>query len=160
MTTDTVQPVCSLLQRLRADLKTAMKAKNACLRDTVRQVMAEFPRLTVPIVLESGKKTTRPKRDEEITDEDICDVIRGLVKSEKILLEAKKQASSDYLGYLEAYLPRMADQAEIAAWIAANIDFSSLKTPNQAMGPVMKHFGKRADGNLVRRLLAEKGQGR
>lgn len=157
MPTETAKPVCPLLERLRADLKEAMKTKNTSLRDTVRQIMAEFPRLTVPIVLESGKKTTRPKRDEEISDEDICDVVRGLVKSEKILLEAKKQTGSDYLNCLEAYLPRMADADEIRAWIAANIDLGALKSPNQAMGPVMKHFGKRADGNLVRRLLAEKG---
>jgi len=160
MSTEAARSLCPLLERLRADLKEAMKTKNTAWRDTVRQIMAEFPRLTVPIVLESGKKTTRPKKDEEIRDEDIGDVIRGLVKSEKILLEAKQQVSSDYLHHLEAYLPRMADQAEIAAWIAANIDLSSLKSPNQAMGAVMKHFGKRADGNLVRRLLSEKGGGK
>ncbi len=83
---------------------------------------------------------------EEITDEDIHNIIRKFVKSEKTVLELKKEASSDYLELLESYLPKMAATEEIEAWIKANIDFSAMKSPMQAMGAVMKHFGKLADG--------------
>ena len=54
---------------------------------------------------------------------------------------------------IEAYLPRMATEEEIGLWIAANIDFSAYKNKMQAMGPIMKHFGKTADGNAVKRVL-------
>ena len=47
----------------------------------------------------------------------------------------------------------MADSDEISQWIHENIDFSNFKTPVQAMGSVMKHFGKRADGNMVKDIL-------
>jgi len=149
----------SLLEKLKADLKTAMINKNTDARNTIRQIMSEFPKLTVPITLESGKKTTRPKRPEEITDEDIQDVIRSLVKSEKIVLELTKADSSAYLEILESYLPRMASRAEIEDWIRANIDFSKFKSPIQAMGPIMKHYGKLADGNLVKEILQEISKG-
>ena len=142
-----------LLEQLKADLKTAMKQKNAPARDAIRLVMAEFPKLTVPLTLESGKKTTRPKKPGEITDDDILSIARGLIKSEKTVLEIKGEDSSPYLRILESYLPQMAGPAEIEAWIRENIDFSGLKSPMQAMGPIMKHFGQTADGNTVQTVL-------
>jgi uncharacterized protein YqeY len=115
--------------------------------------MAEFPKLTVPITLESGKKTTRPKKSKEITNDDIIGIIQGLAKSERIVLEAKKEESSEYLNILESYLPKMAAREEIITWIKANIDFSEYKNKMQAMGAIMKHFGKQADGKMVNEIL-------
>lgn len=150
----------SLLEKLKADLKTALIDKNTDVKNTVRQIMAEFPRLTVPLTLESGKKTTRPKKPEEISDEDIQDIIRSLVKSEKTVLELTGRDSSAYLEILESYLPQMASRAEIEGWISTNIDFSGLKSPMQAMGTIMKHYGKLADGNLVKVILQEISKGK
>lgn len=143
----------SLHEKIRANLKTAMLGKDASARDTLRQILSEFPNLTVPIVLESGKKTTRLKKPDEITDDDILDIIRKLLKSEKTVLELKGEEGSPYLSLLEKYLPRMASENEIKEWISANIDLSQFKSSMQAMGPVMKHFGKLADGNLVKKTL-------
>ena len=147
----------SLADKIKQDLKAAMRGKNTVVRDALRQVMSEYPNLTVPVKvkLEDGrtKDTTRPKRAEEITDEEVIGIIRKLIKSEKILLEAKKEKSSGYLQTLEAYLPRMATEQEIEAWIRENIDVAEFKSPMQAMGPIMKHFGKQADGNLVKQVL-------
>lgn len=145
----------SLLEKLKQDLKQAMLNKDAEVRNTVRQIMAEFPRLTVPITLESGKKTTRLKKPEEITNDDISGIINGLVKSEQTVLEAKKQATSEYLEILQTYLPQMASREEIVAWIRENIDFTQFKNKMQAMGPIMKHFGKQADGKQVNQILSE-----
>jgi hypothetical protein len=47
----------------------------------------------------------------------------------------------------------MAERPDIEAWIKANVDFSQFKSPMQAMGTVMKHFGKLADGNIVKEIL-------
>ena len=145
----------SLLDKLRADLKQAMLNKDVEARSAIRQIMAEFPKLTMPITLESGKKTTRLKTNEEITDDDIIGIIQGLTKSERIMLEAKKEESSEYLNILESYLPRMASREEIIAWIKENIDFSEFKNKMQAMGVIMKHFGKQADGKMVNQILQE-----
>ncbi len=143
----------SLLDKLKADLKQSMLNKDVEARSAIRQIMAEFPKLTVPITLESGKKSTRLKTNEEITNDDIVGIIQGLAKSERMVLEAKNEASSDYLNILELYLPQMASREEIIAWISDNIDFSEYKNKMQAMGSIMKHFGKQADGKMVNEIL-------
>jgi len=160
MTTDSAQlygwnsdTPLSLHDKIRDDLKLALRSKDEASRDTLRQILSEFPSLTVPIVLESGKKTTRVKKPDEITDDDILDIIRKLVKSEKTVLQYQDSQSSAYLELLEKYLPRMVSENEIKAWIDANINFSQFKNAMQAMGPVMQHFGKLADGNLVKKIL-------
>lgn len=143
----------SLYDKIRQDMKTSMLKKDTGVRDTMRLIMGAFPEITVPITLGTGKKSTRSKTPEEITDEDIHNIIRKFVKSEKTVLEIKKETSSDYLERLESYLPKMATTEAIEAWIKTNIDFSAIKSPTQAMGAVMKHFGKLADGNQVKAIL-------
>ena len=144
-----------LKDKLKEDLKLAMRSRHDTLKNTIRQIMAEFFKLTVPVVLEGGKKSTRPKKTDEITNDDIIGVIQGLVKSEHILLEAKKEATSEYLQILETYLPPQVSREELLAWIKANIDFGQYKSKMQAMGAIMKHFGKTADGKLVNQILKD-----
>ncbi|CCK80828.1 GatB/YqeY domain-containing protein [Desulfobacula toluolica] len=143
----------SLYDKIRQDMKKAMVKKDTAVRDTMRLIMGSFPSLTVSITLESGKKTTRVKKPEEITDDDLLNIIRKFVKSEKTVLELKKETTSDYLELLNLYLPQMATSEEIKQWILDNVDLSGYKSPMQAMGNVMKHFGKLADGNQVKEVL-------
>jgi hypothetical protein len=143
----------SLQVKLKEDLKQAMRDKDEAGRNTIRQVMSEFFKLTVPVTLEGGKKSTRPKQAEEITNDDIIGIIQGLIKSEHIVLEAKQEATSAYLQILEAYLPRQVAREEIVDWVRGNIDFSQFKNKMQAMGVIMKHFGKTADGKVVNDIL-------
>ena len=144
-----------LLAKLRSDLKAAIMSRNEAVKGAIRIIISEFPtKITLPITLESGKKSSRPKRDDEITNDEIITVIMGLCKSEKQTLEFTKQATSDYLQVLESYLPQMASEEEIMAWAKENIDLSQFKSPMQAMGAIMKHFGKTAVGNMVKKVLA------
>lgn len=145
----------SLHDKIKSDLKVAMLNKDTDVRNAIRVVMGEYPKLTVPITLETGKKTFRVKKADEITNDDLLGIIRGLVKSEKTMLELQNKESSPYLELLGSYLPRMATREEVEAWIGENIDFSQFKSPMQAMGTIMKHFGKLADGNMVKGLLQE-----
>ena len=149
----------SLYDKIRQDMKSAMIKKDTAVRDTMRLIMGAFPSLTVSITLESGKKTSRVKKPEEITDDDLLNIIRKFVKSEKTVLELKKETTSDYLDLLNLYLPKMVTSEDIEAWIKDNIDFSTFKSPMQAMGTIMKHFGKLADGNMVKGLLQELSKG-
>jgi len=149
----------SLHDKIRLDLKNSMLQKQNDIRNTLRVVMGEYPKLTVPITLESGKKTFRVKKPDEITDDDLLGIIRGLAKSEKSVLELQKKESSIYLEVLGSYLPKMLSSEEVMAWIDENIDFAEYKSPMQAMGTIMKHFGKLADGNMVKGLLQELSKG-
>jgi len=144
-----------LQEKLKEDLKLALRSRHDVLKNAIRQVMSEFFKLTVPVVLEGGKKSTRPKKSGEITNDDIIGIIQGLIKSEHIVLEAKKETASEYLQILEAYLPRQVSPEEIIAWTKANIDFGRFKNRMQAMGVIMKHFGKTADGKLVNQILKD-----
>lgn len=146
-----------LYDKIRQDMKRAMIKKDTAVRDTMRLIMGSFPSLTISITLESGKKTTRVKTPEEITDEDLLNIIRKFVKSEKTVLEIKKETTSDYLELLNLYLPRMATSQEIEQWVRDNVVLSKFKSPVQAMGVVMKHFGKLADGNQVKEVLKNMG---
>lgn len=143
----------SLHDKLRLDLKTSMLNKDTVTKDAIRIIMSEFPKLTVPIKLESGKKTTRIKKPDEITNDDVLNIIRALTKSEKTTIELKKESTSDYLQTLETYMPQLASDEEITGWIKENIKLADYKSPMQAMGTIMKHFGKKADGNTVKSIL-------
>ena len=147
----------SLYHKIRQDMKTAMVKKDTAVRDTMRLIMGSFPSLTVSITLESGKKSNRVKTPEEIIDEDVLNIIRKFVKSEKTMLDIKKETTSDYLELLNLYLPQMATSQEIEQWVRENVDLAQFKSPVQAMGAVMKHFGKLADGNLVKEVLKNMG---
>jgi len=145
----------SLLEKIKQDLKKAMLNKDREARNAMRQIMAEFPKLTVPLTLQSGKKSTRLKKPEEITNDDILGIINGLVKSEQTVLAAKKEATSEYQQILQSYLPQMVSREDIVAWIQENVDFAQFNNKMQAMGTIMKHFGKAADGKLVNEILKE-----
>ena len=149
----------SLHDKIKLDLRNSMLQKKNDIRDAIRVIMGEYPKLTVPIILQSGKKTSRVKKPEEITDDDLLGIIRGLAKSEKSVLELQKKESSPYLKVVESYLPKMVSSDEVKNWIDENIDFAEYKSPMQAMGTIMKHFGKLADGNMVKGLLQELSKG-
>jgi uncharacterized protein YqeY len=128
----------TLQDKLKTDLKAAMKAKDSARKDAIRVVMGEMAR--------SDKK--------EFTDEEIVRILKKLIKSEKEMLEKSSQGhSSAFIDTIKAYLPQMATEEEVRNWIETNIDFSAYKNKMQAMGAIMAHFGSSADGNRVKQVL-------
>ncbi len=127
----------TLQEEIRNDLMDAIKAKAVERREALRVVLGEFDR----------------QESKELTDAEVVSVLKRLVKSERETLELKGEADSGFLQTIEAYLPKMATDEEIAAFIRENIDFSGFKNKMQAMAPIMKHFGTTADGNAVKRVL-------
>jgi uncharacterized protein YqeY len=127
-----------LQAQIKKDLSAAIKEKNEDKKDTLRVVLGEFGRL--------DKK--------ELSDDEVVKILKKLIKSEKEVLEQKGETTdSAFIEIIEHYLPKMAAEAEIIAWIQQNIDFSQFKNKMQAMGLIMKHFGATADGNTVREIL-------
>ena len=128
----------TIQQQIKKDLMGAMKAKDEEKKSTLRVIMGEFAR--------SDAK--------ELSDEAVIKVLKKLIKSEKETLAQKgSDEETAFIRIIETYLPQMASQEEIVAWVNDNIDFSQLKSKMQAMGPIMKHFGARADGNAVKDIL-------
>jgi uncharacterized protein YqeY len=130
----------TLQSKIKDDLKTAMKDRNENKKEALRVIMGEMARL--------DKK--------EFSDDEVIKILKKLVKSEKEMLEKTGQdQASPFITVIEAYLPQMADEAEIRQWIAMNVDFSSFKNKMQAMGVIMAHFGASADGNVVKKVLQD-----
>ena len=130
----------SLQTQIKADLAAAMKVKDEEQRNILRVIMGEFGR--------------QPQK--EISDADVIKIIKKLVKSEKeVLGRTGAEASNRFIEVAEGYLPSMAAEAEIKAWISENIDLTQFSNRMQAMRPVMQHFGASADGKLVKKVLAE-----
>ncbi len=128
----------NLQSQMKKDLSAAIKAKDDKKKDALRVILGEFGRL--------DKK--------EVSDDEIIKILKKLMKSEKEVLEQKGEASdSEFIKVIENYLPKMATEEEITAWINENIDFSQFKNKMQAMGLVMKHFGATADGNFVKKII-------
>ncbi|MEE8541013.1 MAG: GatB/YqeY domain-containing protein [Desulfobacterales bacterium] len=127
----------TLQEQIKADLKSAMKARDDDKKSTIRVILGEFSR--------AEKK--------ELSDDEVIKVLQKLIKSEKEVLEKKGEDSSSFIEIIATYLPQMATDDEIVAWIQENIDFAQFKNEMQAMGPIMKHFGALADGNRVKELL-------
>ena len=127
-----------LQEQIKKDLTRAMKDKDAVRKDALRVILGEFGRAGV----------------KELPDKEVIRILKKLVKSEKEVLEKKGEATeSEYIRIIEAYLPKMASEEEIKAWISENIDFSGFKNKMQAMRPIMQHFGDQADGDTVKQIL-------
>jgi uncharacterized protein YqeY len=127
-----------LQERLKKDLAEAMKAKDEEKKSILRVIMGEF-----------GRQARK-----ELEDGDVIKIIKKLIKSEKEVLEKSGGgAANRFIEVSESYLPSMASEEEIAGWISANIDMTQFRNKNQAMGPIMKQFGDRTDGNTVKKVL-------
>lgn len=128
----------TLQQTIKKDLAAAMKARDEAKKNAIRVIMGEFARA-------EGK---------ELSDDEAVRILKKLAKSERETMEQSKSAGdAEYLQIIESYLPRTADEAEIRAWIDANIDFSQFKNKMQAMRPIMAHFGANAEGETVKKIL-------
>jgi uncharacterized protein YqeY len=128
----------NLQSQMKKDLSAAIKAKDEKKKDALRVILGEFGRL--------DKK--------EVSDDEIIKILKKLMKSEREVLEQKGEAAdSEFIKVIENYLPKMAAEEEITAWINEHIDFSQFKNKMQAMGLVMKHFGATADGNFVKEII-------
>ena len=131
-----------LLQKIKDDLKHAMKAKNEAAKDAIRMVLGEVPRLN-------------KKRGEKPTDKEIENIITKLIKSETTVAELidKDISQSVYIQTLKKYLPQKMDKSAIKKFILDNIDINSYNPKIKAMKDIMKVIGKNADGKLVREVL-------
>jgi uncharacterized protein len=138
--------------RIAADMKEAMRARDQARLDTLRSAISGF----------TYKRTEAGK---ELSDSDELDVLRRLVKQRgDSLAEFEKAGRSDLAEreraereILLAYLPRQKSAAEIRDTVASVL--AGLAPDARSQGAVMKavmpQLKGEADGNLVRQVVAE-----
>lgn len=130
----------TIQEQIKKDLTIAIKSRDDKKKNALRVAMGEFGR--------SDQK--------KLADDNVIKILKKLIKSEKEMLRQKGDPEpSPFIEIIDGYLPKMAGEVEITAWIRENIDFSQFKSKMQAMGPIMKHFGAQADGNTVKRILQD-----
>ena len=146
----------SLRARLDADMKEAMKARDAIRLETVRGARGAIRNKEIEV---GG----------ELDDDGILKVLRGLVKQRADSIEQYRAAGREELAekeeaeraVLEAYLPAAPsaeDVERIVAEVIAEVGASSPKDMGRVMKPALERLGGAADGKLVsetvKRLLA------
>lgn len=147
-----------LKDRLRADLTSAMKARDELRTATLRMV------LTAVSAEEVAGKESR-----ELTDDDVLGVLRREAKKRREAAEAfgsagraeqaaREQAEGEVLA---GYLPAQLDDADLAAVVADAVTATGaagMKDMGRVMGAVQGVVAGRADGGRVaaevRRQLA------
>ena len=132
----------TLQERLKQDLKTAIKEKDNPRRDAIRVIMGDIAR----------------NRKKELDDKEIISIIKKLANAEREVFETqgKDKFESLFWQICQCYIPILKSEEEIVGWIFENIDFSKIKNKMQAMKPIMEHFGTSVDGNIVKDILLNK----
>ena len=137
----------SLSQKLQEDMKLAMKSRDALRLSTIR-------------LLRSSVGYARIDKGEELTDDEVLQVLSREAKRRREAIEAaeagKRSDVADReraeLEIINGYLPEQLDEAAIeviAREIAAELGANQPKDMGKVMGPLMQRIRGRADGKLA-----------
>ncbi len=142
-----------LKERMREDLKEAMKAKDEVRVRTLRMILAAIRNLEV-------------ERMKEASDEDVIDALNREAKKRREAIEQYKKAGREDLSQqeemelkvIESYLPEQMSEDEIrklAEEIIQSVGASSVKDLGKVMKEIMPKVKGRADGKVVNRIVRE-----
>lgn len=141
----------ALKEKLEADVKTAMLAKNEVVRDTLRLLLAELKRLDV----QEGKHIT-PDIEQDVLLKAVKMRQQSIAEFEKAgraELVAKEKAE---LAVIQTYLPKSLSDTEVEAAIRAlmaELNVTSKKDMGSLMKAVMAKYKGQVDGKKVQELL-------
>lgn len=141
----------SLLTKIDADLKQALKDKDQFKLGTLRMILA-------------GLKNEKIAKGEDLTDEDVEKVLRKEAKKRQEAIEMFKKADrkelvkkeADELKLIEAYLPKQMDKDEIEALIKKAKELGEWSDDfGNNMKLMIKKTKGRADGGMVASLVKQ-----
>ena len=144
----------SLRERLREDLKSAMRAGETVRRDTIRMLEAAI------------KNAEIERRGEALDDADVLAILQRQMKQRRDSIEQFEQGGRDDLAeieraemaVIEAYLPEQlapGEIAEAARRIIGQVGASGPGDRGKVMGPLMKELRGKADGAAVNAVVSE-----
>jgi len=144
----------SLEEKINADLKTAMLAKDEAAVRGLRAVKS-----AIIVAKTSGAGTT-------ISSDDELKILQKLVKQRKESLdiyigqqrEDLAKTEREEIAIIEKYLPAQMDEAEIRSElkkIIADLGADSPQAMGKVMGAASKHFAGKADNKVVSQLVKE-----
>ncbi len=141
----------SLKDRIKSDIKDAMRAKDVAKKDTLRNIQAAIRQIEID-----------ERRD--LSDNDIETVLVRYVKQREDAKAQFEQAGRDDLvtkeqyeiDLVKGYLPEPMSEDEIrdlVSEIISKVSASSMKDMGRVMGEVKKLAGSRADGATVSKIV-------
>ncbi len=147
--------ITSILDRLQADLTSAMKAKDADTLSTLRMLKAA--------IMEA--KTKKPKDAALSADEEIEILQRYVKKRRETIDELKRVGRTETLpreeqeiAVTQRYLPQMVSEDELKTIVReaiAKTGAATAKDMGKVIGVVMARVKGRAEGGTVSRLVKE-----
>ncbi|OHD89259.1 GatB/YqeY domain-containing protein [Sulfuricurvum sp. RIFCSPLOWO2_12_FULL_43_24] len=137
----------NLKEQISNDIKTAMKEKNAPLRDALR-------------LLSSAMKQIEVDERKELSDDDIIKIIQKQVKQRNDAMSQYRDAGREDLyekeaseaAIFETYLPKQLSDEELEnaiRTIIAETGAASMKDIGRVMGAASKTLGVQADGKRI-----------
>jgi uncharacterized protein YqeY len=141
-------------EKIKAEIKPAMIAKDTVRLGTLRMIMAAFTNELVT----QGHPPTDP-----LSDEDCMKVIKRLAKQRKDSIDqfvagGRPELAEDEkaeLAVIESFLPEAMPEAEIEARVAAKLAATplDLTKKGQFIGMMCKELGDTADGAMVKAVI-------
>ncbi len=147
----------TLHQQIKDQIKEAMKAKDQVKLGVVRGLTTGFMNELV---------ATKRTPQDELTDEEVLNVIRRAVKQRKDSIEQftnggrPELAESEQaeLAILETYLPAMMSRDDVMKIAKAKMEEAGTIDKSKAgmfMGTLMKELKGKADGDVVKSVVDE-----
>lgn len=141
----------TLKEKIREDLKSAMKSGETEKRDVIRMIDSMIKNVEI----EKGK------REEGLNDQEVIEVLSRAVKQRKdsanqYLEGGRPELAEKEKGEIEiisAYLPEQLGEEDLKVIVDKVIEGETEMEMGKLMGKVMAEVKGRADGNLVRQLV-------
>lgn len=144
----------SLKEKLNADLKEAMKAKDQVRTSVLRMILSEMKYAQAAVNIH-----------QELPDSEAERVVAGYHKRLAKSLEdypegERREAIRKEMAIVEDYLPKKAGPEAIAAAIAAAMSATTERNFGPLMKDVLARLGSGADGKAVSAMLKDKLAGK
>jgi hypothetical protein len=146
----------SLQQKLKEDLKDAMRAKDTVRLNTIRGILTAFTNELV-----ATKRTPQT----EMPDDEAVQVLQKLAKQRKDSIEQYHAGGREdlvegekaELVFIQEYLPKMMERDEIIKLALAKKESMALDVSkkNMLIGALMKDLKGKADGGDVKAVVDE-----
>ena len=143
----------SLKDRIKADIKEAMRAKDTARRDTLRNLSAAIKQVEVD-------------ERKELSDSEVEAILTKYAKQrEDALAQFKAAGREDLVAKEEAelkivksYLPEPLSYEELKALVEVvikEVGATSMKDMGKIMGAIKSKVGSRADGSKVNKIVKD-----
>lgn len=158
-----------LKEKLKEDLKTAMKAGDVAKRLTISLMLSVIKNRELEKrgrLAKSGTELSKIETASELTDDEVIEAISSEVKKRKESIMTYEQANrpelakkeQEELAILMAYMPPQMSEDEIRVMVKqaiSQVHPSGIKDMGKVLGHLMPQVKSKADGQVVSTIVKE-----